>query len=216
MVHAEPSVEELEGKAVEIHEKILLDEKALSSRYWHLGKALKALNSRCPHGEWLARLTGLGIQRTRWERAKAIHETFASPDDCDSLSVTEAYEKRERKQKQNHSSRKTKNHLNKTGVKRHQQDTDRGESEEAQGSVGADLDSAPLIGPEIPPTADELSAFVEFVGKAFTEDVGTEELLKFAEACGNLDRAKAVKGAAVNLLDECFCREIETLEVDDA
>jgi hypothetical protein len=85
-----------------VERKIRTAEASLTPLYWALGDTLLALREQHPHGEWLAYLNSLGVNKTRWEKAKAIRETFPTVDACRNLSVEEAYEARQRKQVQDH------------------------------------------------------------------------------------------------------------------
>lgn len=100
------TVREMEAYAIEVNQDIDINEHSLTALYWILGNVLRELRRNYPHGTWLELLEKLKITKTRWEKAKAIRETFCDPADCKKMSVDEAYECRVRKQEQDHGSRK--------------------------------------------------------------------------------------------------------------
>lgn len=65
--------------------------------YWRLGTALNLLRRQVPYGEWETLLSGIGIDKTRAARARAIARSFASESDLAGLSVEEAYARRQRR-----------------------------------------------------------------------------------------------------------------------
>ena len=72
-------------------------EKSLPVIYWRLGGALEVLRGKLKRGEWGKHLAGLGIDRTRASRARAIRRCFRGEEELQGLTVAEAYGRRQRK-----------------------------------------------------------------------------------------------------------------------
>ena len=81
------------------HQAIVKGEKRLTPAYWRLGQALTLARRHFNSGQWGMQLEELGIDRTRASKACAIFKTFDAPEEVDELSVEEAYQQRERKQR---------------------------------------------------------------------------------------------------------------------
>lgn len=91
-------LEDLGEQARRVHDKIVNCEKTVAPEYWELGRVLKLARKQLARGQWGSFLTAYGIHPVRACRARAIYETFSSPDALGELSVEEAYEKRQRRQ----------------------------------------------------------------------------------------------------------------------
>lgn len=75
------------------------DECNLAVRYRRLGLALELLRKNFNYSQWEALLDQLNIEKTKAARARAIARTFAKEEDLAGLTVTEAYDRRQRKEK---------------------------------------------------------------------------------------------------------------------
>jgi hypothetical protein len=80
------------------YQQIIDAETHLTRPYWRLGHALSLAKKTFGHGQWVRYLKELGIDKTRASKAQAIYRTFAKEDDVASLTVEEAYARRQRKQ----------------------------------------------------------------------------------------------------------------------
>lgn len=95
--------EELGAYAQAQHQAILDDERQLAVKYWRLGLALNLLRKNFDHGQWERLLHALNIEKSKASRARAIGRTFGKEEDLEGLTVTQAYDKRIRKQRESRS-----------------------------------------------------------------------------------------------------------------
>jgi hypothetical protein len=78
---------------------ILNSERVLSAEYWRFGTALEVLRTTFDHGQWEQFLKNSQIDKSKASRARAIARTFAKEEDLANLTVQQAYERRDRKQR---------------------------------------------------------------------------------------------------------------------
>ncbi len=85
------------------HHAILDDERKLAVKYWRLGLALNLLRKTFDHGQWSRLLDAINVEKTKASRARAIARTFTKEEDVAGMTVKEAYDRRARKQRKQHS-----------------------------------------------------------------------------------------------------------------
>ena len=197
---AEPSAEELEGQVVELIEQIDISEKSLTPPYWWLGETLNKLRGQFPHGEWLPYLESLGVNKTRWERAKAIRKTFTTPDECANLTVTDAYEQRERTQEQP----RNKKQKEEAKPKKVNCSTEGNNPEVNEDEIVEETSIPQKIVSERP-SPEEKDAFLNFAQAALIAAEPEESILSFIEVCNaDADRAQEVLDASIEKIKEVF------------
>lgn len=99
--HDEPShawdLDRLSAAAVAEYQELLADERAVTTRYWRLGRLLCLARKNFQRGQWGPYLQELGLEKTRAFKAMRIYETFATAAETVGLTVAEAYDRRQRR-----------------------------------------------------------------------------------------------------------------------
>lgn len=90
-------VEDLGRYARAQEQAIASGDRALTTCYWRLGRALELARKQFAHRQWGRFLADLGIDKSRASKARAIHGTFESETQVAELTVQEAYRRRPHK-----------------------------------------------------------------------------------------------------------------------
>jgi len=185
------TAEELTCHVVKLVEEIHDYETGLTWSHFRLGETLTCLRGKYGQGEWLPYLKTLGINKTRWEKAKAIYETLKDdPSRCDDLTLAQAYELRKRKQRQNHSG-----------------------SPKRQRAAARRKSAAPLPKTPPQPNGDDVSGDVNAGGEAATGSSGSGDILPLPITTEGeaVDQAVAAGAVAGRILDS----EVDDLTPDE-
>jgi hypothetical protein len=105
---ATSSTDELGAAAAAELTALLIDERAVAVRYWHLGRLLTWARKPLTHGQWGRFLQQWKIDKSRAAKALRIFRAFTTPEAIAELTVAEAYERSAKPSRKKAKSRKQK------------------------------------------------------------------------------------------------------------